>query len=31
VSFDELVRTMVDADLERYRRLGHAPILGGLG
>jgi GDPmannose 4,6-dehydratase len=31
VSFDELVRTMVDADLERYRRLGHAPILGALG
>ena len=29
VSFAELVRMMVEADLERYRRMGHAPVLVG--
>jgi GDPmannose 4,6-dehydratase len=29
VGFEQLVTRMVEADLHRYRRLGHAPVLAG--
>jgi GDPmannose 4,6-dehydratase len=31
VTFEQLVARMVDADLARYRRLGHTPVRGQVG
>ena len=28
VTFEQLVASMVEADIERYRKLGHTPVHG---